>query len=500
MERQQSEASSVFGLSKSRITSFEQCPKKLWLSVHKRELAETQAGSELRFSGGNEVGDIACKLSPGGVMIEAQPDLKVALKQTSELIAAGHRAPIYEATFSHDGVLIQADVLEPAGKSGWRMAEVKSSTGVKDYHLGDLATQVWVLEHCGIELEAAAIRHIDNSFVLRTVGDYRGLLKDAPMLEEVRQIAALRGEVLASAREMLAGSEPVRAMGPHCLKPFSCEFQAYCSKDMPPSPEWPIDILPRVSRRFVEEMAQNGIHDLRDVPLDALKQEQHRIVHQATVSGLTYHDPVAVEHETKEWDFPRYYLDFETIALPVPVWVGAKPYQQVPFQFSCHTELADGSISHRPFLSVDGSDPRRQCAEALIECVGETGAIIAYNASFERSCVKGLADALTDLSPELTAIAERFVDLLPVAQAHYYHRDQRGSWSIKKVLPTIAPDLDYSDLEVGDGLAAQLAWLEARSAQCKPERRAQIAESLEDYCERDTHAMIVLLRRMIGVT
>lgn len=457
-----------------------------------------QAGSELRFSGGHEVGAIACELAPGGVMIEAQPDLQAALKQTSELFAAGHRAPIYEATFSHDGVLIQADVLEPAGESSWRMAEVKSSTGVKDYHHGDLATQVWVLEHCGIKLEAASIRHIDNSFVLRTPGDYRGLLKDAPLLEEIRPIAAARDEVAAKARGALAGSEPIHEMGAHCLKPFSCEFQAYCSKDMPPPPEWPIDILPRVSRSFVEEMAQRGIYDLRDLPLNALKKEQHRIVHQATVTGLPYHDAAGVAHDTEEWDFPRHYLDFETIALPVPAWLGAKPYQQVPFQFSCHTELADGSILHRSFLSIDGSDPRRQCAEALIECVGETGAIIAYNASVERSCVKGLADVLPDLWPALTAIAERFVDLLPVAQAHYYHHDQRGSWSIKKVLPTMAPDLDYSDLEVGDGAAAQLAWLEAKSAQCTTERRAQIAASLEAYCERDTWAMVVLLRRMAG--
>jgi hypothetical protein len=269
---------------------------------------------------------------------------------------------------------------------------------------------------------------------------------------------------------------------------------------MPLPPEWPIDILPRVNRSFVAKMAQKGIHDLRDVPSDALKKEQHKIVHQATISGLPYHDAAGVAHDTKAWGYPRHYLDFETIALPVPAWIGAKPYQQVPFQFSCHTELTDGSIVHRSFLSIDGSDPRRQCAEALIECVGEAGSIIAYNASFERSCVKGLADALADLSPELTAISERFVDLLPVAQAHYYHRDQRGSWSIKKVLPTIAPDLDYSDLEVGDGAAAQLAWLEAASAQCKPERRAQIAASLEDYCERDTWAMVVLLRRMTGAT
>ncbi|WP_353207756.1 DUF2779 domain-containing protein [Sphingorhabdus sp.] len=266
---------------------------------------------------------------------------------------------------------------------------------------------------------------------------------------------------------------------------------------MTPPPEWPVDILPRVSRNFVEELAQKGIYDLRDVPLDTLKKDQHRIVLQATVSGLPYHDPAGVAHETEEWDLPRHYLDFETIALPVPAWIGARPYQQVPFQFSCHTELADGTIIHRSFLSVDGSDPRRQCAEALIDCVGETGVIIAYNASFERSCVKGLADAISGLSLKLTAIAERFVDLLPIAQAHYYHRDQRGSWSIKKVLPTIAPDLHYSDLEVGDGAAAQLAWLEVASAQCTPERRAQIAASLEAYCERDTWAMVVLLRRML---
>ena len=31
------------------------------------------------------------------------------------------------------------------------------------------------------------------------------------------------------------------------------------------------------------------------------------------------------------------------------------------------------------------------------------------------------------------------VDLLPIYRNHYYHRDMRGSWSIKAVLPTVAP-------------------------------------------------------------
>ena len=53
------------------------------------------------------------------------------------------------------------------------------------------------------------------------------------------------------------------------------------------------------------------------------------------------------------------------------------------------------------------------------------------------------------------------VDLLPIYREHYYHPAMMGSWSIKAVLPTIAPDLDYSNLEVGDGGAAQEAYLRA---------------------------------------
>ena len=57
------------------------------------------------------------------------------------------------------------------------------------------------------------------------------------------------------------------------------------------------------------------------------------------------------------------------------------------------------------------------------------------------------------------------VDLLPVATKYYYHPDQHGSWSIKKVLPTIAPELSYDTLTtVQNGGGAQQAYLEAIAA------------------------------------
>lgn len=117
-----------FGLSKSKITMFEQCPKRLWLSVHRPDLAEQDEGAEARFAIGHEVGGVACALLPDGVMVEAEPDLAAALATTQDLFDGGYDRPIFEATLQHDGVLVRIDVLEPDGAGGWRMAEVKSST------------------------------------------------------------------------------------------------------------------------------------------------------------------------------------------------------------------------------------------------------------------------------------------------------------------------------------------------------------------------------------
>jgi hypothetical protein len=127
-----------------------------------------------------------------------------------------------------------------------------------------------------------------------------------------------------------------------------------------------------------------------------------------------------------------------------------------------------------------------------------TGAIIAYNTSFERTVLRELAKAVPVHADALLNMASRTVDLLPVARAHWYHRDQRGSWSIKAVLPTMADGLGYDGLEVKDGSKAQEAFLEATSPGCSPARRWALEEGLKAYCERDTWAMVVVMRGLIG--
>ena len=62
-----------------------------------------------------------------------------------------------KATFIHDGVAVRVDLMIPDG-DGWQVAEVKSTTSVKPYQRADLATQLWVLNGCGVKVTQASVR------------------------------------------------------------------------------------------------------------------------------------------------------------------------------------------------------------------------------------------------------------------------------------------------------------------------------------------------------
>jgi hypothetical protein len=483
-----------YGLSKSKIAAFEQCPKRLWLEVHRPQEAVIDDAMQARFDIGQAVGELACRAYPDGIMIEPEPDMNAAITRTADLLSG--ESPLFEATFRHEQVLVRVDIMTPAGSGDWHVAEVKSSTGPKDYHLSDLATQVWVMEGCGVKIASASIRHIDSSFVYEGDGNYSGLLKDAPVDALIAPVVATRGDVAREALTVLSGPEPVRETGTHCSTPFECQFQDYCNRGRV-QPNWPISLLPNTGAKLAQKYVEQGILELLEVPEADLKSEVHRLIHRATASATPFHDCEKAKALTAAWPRPFSYLDFETIAFAIPRWKGTRPYEQLPFQFSLHIEREPGDVQHHEFLDLSGEDPRRSCAEALVRMVPAEGAVITYNASFERRCIRQLAELYPDLSARLFAIEERVVDLLPVARACWYHRNQRGSWSIKQVLPSLIPELDYAALEVGDGGAAQAAYLEATDPSTGDKRRDELAASLRAYCGLDTEGLVRVFNRLL---
>lgn len=103
----------------------------------------------------------------------------------------------------------------------------------------------------------------------------------------------------------------------------------------------------------------------------------------------------------------------------------------------------------------------------------DEGPIIVYG-DFEATVLKQLIQFCPDVELPLRNIIGRLVDLLPLLREHYYHPDIKGSWSIKAVLPTIAPHLNYESLEdVQNGTMAQQAYLEVISPDTDQAEREQ---------------------------
>lgn len=486
------------GLSKSRLSAFNQCAKRLWLEVHKRELRVFAPEAAHFFNVGHQVGEIAQRQYPHGILIESDDDLDRAVAETAAVLP--ERRPIFEATFRFDDVLIRADLLLPVD-GGWHMAEVKSTASVKSYHLSDIAAQVWVAENSGVPITRATVRHIDTTFVYAEEHNYGGLLIDVDVIDNAREVAATLPQTILDARAAAQGAEPEVRTGDHCDKPFGCPFHRYCQSQEPPGPRYSVGLLPGSSgKRIAAELRGEGLDDLALVPAERITNLALRRIHQATSSGEPYWDAAGAQKAISAWPWPHQYLDFETVGPAVPVWLGARPYAAAAFQFSLHTLHVDGSLSHSGFLDLSGSDPSRACAEALLAQLGSEGTIVSYSA-FERTTIRALAQRVPDLADQLTALESRIVDLLPAIKEHYYHRDMMGSYSIKAVQPVLAPHLDYEALgEVRDGLSAQMAYLEAVAPTCSDERRAELRQKLENYCALDTLAMVTITKNVVDTS
>lgn len=489
-----------FKLSKSKLLAYRQCPKRLWLQTHHPELAEVNEAISAVMASGTEVGEVFRTLYPGGVLIDCE-SLGDALEMTQDVMRSDSSKPIFEATFEANDVLVRVDVLAPT-VGGYDLVEVKSSTHIKNYHLDDTAIQTWVVQQAGIPLIHSAIAHIDNRFVYSGDNRYTGMFVKKTIDVQVNERLPQIVHWVRDAQAMLAGNEPCIASGSQCHDPFSCPFLGYCSPEVDGA-EFPVEILPR-NYRLADALRAEGYADLREVPDVRLEKAIHQKVLRVTKSGIA---ELSEEGGTiaRSLPYPRYYLDFETIAFAVPRWAGTRPYHQVPFQFSCHVELAPGIVAPTAFLSTDGEDPRQAFAERLVVAVNPTifvnmgvdadkpGPVLVYNAPFERSRIKELAAHFPDLSAQLLAINERMVDLLPIAREHYYHPEMRGSWSLKAVLPTIGAGLNYEGMTVADGGMAQDAYLEMIHTDTSHDRREALRQGLLDYCALDTYALLELV-------
>ncbi len=166
-----------------------------------------------------------------------------------------------------------------------------------------------------------------------------------------------------------------------------------------------------------------------------------------------------MREEMSKWVYPYHFIDFETSSVALPFYAGMKPYEQVAFQFSHHVMHKDGRVEHvGQYLNTEpGQFPNFDFARELKgQLDGDRGTIFMWSPhenTILNRIVKQLQETHTppadahDLMYFLKSIVRHgsraMCDLCKLSRAAYYHKDTKGSSSIKKVLPSILAVSDF---------------------------------------------------------
>lgn len=498
-------------LTKSDLQSLLQCRRKLWLEHNKPELLpKDDSGLSRRAMDGVIVGEKA-REQLGASYIwprSGDEDMETAAAYAKKKMLAAPGQSAAEVPLVSGDLYARADALVPRAH-GYVLRETKASTfplkkdkqtidSPKEHHLDDVAIQQWVMEQTGLAVAAVELNLLNGRWRYPGNNDYSGLFRQLDVTAESNLRKPKVPLWLEQAKGVLQESMPAAVTGKQCGDPYDCPFQGYCEKLNPTGPEAPIELLPdsagkALARKLRETKGYVSLLDPtpdefvgKQAPLYQRMQKAHRtqqaILEPSAGSAL------------QALGYPRYFFDFEGIDFPVPQWKGFHPYEHAPFQWSCDIELSPGQFQHAEFLDLTGNDPSLPCIEEMRQVINpyDLGPIFVYSAAYERLRLEDLAVRHPEHAELMDKYIARLVDLLPIVKENFYHPAMRGSFSIKSVLPVIAPDLNYQDLdEVQEGTAAQVAYLHAtKGPRTTDERKAELEKRLRIYCRQDTWAMV----------
>ncbi len=485
-------------LSKSKFLRGLQCHKSLWLYNYKRGLRTSSDESQQAiFDTGTNVGLLARKLFPNGKeIIFKEGSFNKEIKDTKELINEGVKT-IYEATFSHNNVLIMVDILHK-GCSGWEAYEVKSSTEVKDIHISDLSIQYYVLSGCGLPISKASLIYINNQYVKKRELNINELFNTTELTNKVEESQGFVEDQLSQMNEMLKGKCPKIDIGNHCDAPYPCDFKDHCWSHIPEYSIFDIRGL-YTSKKF--ELYSKGILALTDIPDDYDLSSSQRLQVASELTNKATINKKAIKEFLDTLYYPLYFLDFETFMSAVPIFESTRAYQQVPFQFSLHVlENENAELKHYEFLAKEGIDQREELIKSLTSLISDKTCIMVYNMTFEKRILRELSEQFPSYKNKLMSIHENILDLMtPFQKKYYYTKEMKGSYSLKFVLPALLPELSYEGLAISDGGDAMNTYATLHLLEDKEEVK-KIRGDLLEYCKLDTLAMVELLEKLRDVT
>ncbi len=476
----------TFTFSKQAIKRASFCKKAAYLRVTESRNGDPYVHSAtdlVRMEYGRIVRDAVRAEFPGGHAIRAKSH-EEAVAKTQDALDAGE-AVLFNAAFSHGPLRIRIDILERTAPDHFQVWEVKAGTSVEKY-VPDLTVHIFAMRELGFSVDPGMIV-LDKQAKWGADTYFRRVDCSQSVHDRLPKIRKRYEELLRALESETPPEVPLKRM---CGR---CSFLRTC---WPSLPERSVFELYQGDGGWeaVDKLIKRGIFDVESLPVsgsyNTIQKRQIRSVREgrAVVAGSP------AQSLRRSVTYPLFFLDFESTAPPIPAFVHQRPYDLVPFQWSCHVQRKPGGpIEHHDFLWDREGDPRRELTESLLFLLGSEGTIVVYS-DFEERVVRRMGEVFPELRSPLKRVSKRILDLLRVIHRHYYHPDFRGSFSIKNVLPIMVPGIDYSGLGIADGMEAILAYNRLQNEAMTEEERAQLMSDLRAYCELDTLAMVEIFR------
>jgi hypothetical protein len=346
----------------------------------------------------------------------------------------------------------------------------------------------------GLKVNKCYLTHINNQYVKVGEIDCHQLFITEDITEEVDEVrSSINGRVEDLLEVVSAERCPEVDIGRQCTDPYGCPLERECWDFLT---EHSVFDLYRGGANSTE-LYESGVFAIEDIPKHFRLTDKQRIQKECIATGMPFVDGDAIRSFLETLQPPLWFLDFETFSPAVPMFDGTRPYQRIPFQFSLHVmKEGETESEHCSFLAEGTDDPRSELLAKLRKVLGDEGSIIAYNAVFEKSLLTELGETFLEYRRWVETLQGRFVDLLsPFKNFLYHHPSQKGSASMKNVLPALTGK-SYKGMAIADGEEASIAFVDVTYGDASVEERARVRKSLEDYCGLDTQGMVWIVERL----
>ena len=495
-------------LSKSDYMLFLRHPAWLWLKkFEKHKLPPIDANLQAMFDAGHEFESYADQLFPNAVRLGfSNYNEYLSLPQrTAEALEQGVQT-ILQGRFEEDGLTCIVDVLNRIQGNDFDLIEIKSSTKAKPEHEYDLAFQVLVLEKAGLAIRSISVIHVNKEYVRGGEIDPVSITGKTDVTDQVRaltsptllQIAmafAIRSSVsMPDISPRYVNQLNIPRVGSQWMQEWLDIYRSL----KPDLHDYSIYNLSYPSPEQIGQLEDKGIELIGDIPEDLALRDKQRVQIQTTRDDKRIIDKDKIKTFLDTFAYPLYFFDYETFSSVIPQFNGCKPYADYPFQYSLHILASpDAEVKHLEYLHSDNSNPMPSLIKQLKQDLGDSGTILTWNKSYEKGCNDRMAEFYPEHKEFLTSVNERIEDLMtPFSKMWFFDKDFMGSASVKKVMPVLAPELSYKELNVGDGLLARRQWTETVLEDKNKFKRTEIMYDLGKYCTLDTFAMVRILEEL----